>query len=444
MPARLAVLIIAAAISLAACAPGESSERIVLVTLDTTRADAFSPGSDGRVPLERTAAWAQRGRRFTRCYAASSTTQPTHASLFTGLHPWEHGVPRNGAVLEGGATLAERLQAAGFATAAAVASFPVDAQFGFARGFDRYEDTFTHGDVSMWSGVAPAGAFWSPAQVVIERAQEVLDSLPAPRQFFWFHFFDPHGPYGDSDGESPGLGLIEVRERIRRGEDATALVQRARLLYESDLRSMDRALDELLARLDADAAQGIETHVVLVADHGESFGEGGSLGHGKRLTREQIQVPCVVRSPRITPGESALPVGTVDFHATLLDLAGLPHEGHGRSLLNADLAPTPVVGMRRTFPKPYRELRTDGRVVVIDGVQFFVADDAGVFTGNADAVRRFDVGDEVPAEVAAGARKLFAGFTEALASKNPRESLDEETRRRLETLGYVGEGEPAP
>jgi arylsulfatase A-like enzyme len=445
MSARLVVLFIAVPLHFAACTPADSDERIVLVTLDTTRADALSPGNDGRVPLARTAAWAQQGRRFTRCYAASSTTQPTHASLFTGLHPWEHGVPRNGAVLlPGFPTLAERLQAAGFATAAVVASFPVDAQFGFSRGFDRYQDDFSHGSVSLWSGVEPEagpGPFWSPAHVVQGRIEGVLDSMPLGRQFVWFHFFDPHGPYGDSDGESPGLGLVEVRERIRRGEDGAALARRARSLYESDLRSMDRALGALFERLDADAARGIETHVVLIADHGESFGEGGSLGHGKRLTREQIEVPCVVRSSRVAAGESAVPVGTVDFHATLLDLAGLPHEGHGRSLLGDRLEPAPVLGMRRTFPQPYRDLRVDGSVVVIEGLQFYVADEAGVVTGNAEAVERFDLGGDVPAKAADAARRRFAGFARALAARTPHEPLDDATRRRLEALGYLGEGE---
>ncbi len=236
---------------------GTPRDRIVLVTLDTTRADALLPGGDGVAPMARTAAWAEGGHRFTRCYAASSTTKPTHASLFTGLHPWEHGVPRNGTVLEGATTLAERLRAAGFATGAAVASFPVDAQFGFDRGFDAYEDDFTHGRVARWSGVVPEagpGAFWSPASVVVERALALLDALPPGRQFVWLHLFDPHGPYGDADGESSGLGLVEVKERIRRGEDGEALMQRARELYESDLRAMDRGFGRFLERLELDAA----------------------------------------------------------------------------------------------------------------------------------------------------------------------------------------------
>ena len=112
----------------------------MLITLDTLRADGLAPRL-----MPRTAAFADRGLRFERAYAATATTQPTHATLFTGLHPWEHGLTRNGRVLAAGFdTLAERLRAAGFETAAVVASFPLERRFGFAQGFDSYEQEFRH------------------------------------------------------------------------------------------------------------------------------------------------------------------------------------------------------------------------------------------------------------------------------------------------------------
>jgi arylsulfatase A-like enzyme len=134
--------------------PG-SPIRIVLVTLDTLRLDGFTGSGVREGPMPRTLEFAAQGQRFEQAYAASPNTQPTHASMLTGLHPWEHGVTRNGRVLDDGfETIAELLQTHGYSTAAVVSSFPLHARFGFDQGFDSYQDDFMlEAGNDTWEGV---------------------------------------------------------------------------------------------------------------------------------------------------------------------------------------------------------------------------------------------------------------------------------------------------
>ncbi len=144
---------------LLACGSGGEQRpvRRVLVTLDTLRLDVFAGGESS--PLERTRRWADRGLVFERYYSATSSTQPSHATLFTGLHPWQHGVPRNGVLLaEEHLTPAEQLALEGFRSGAVVSSFPVHSSFGFAQGFDVYSEEFSEGHMKRWNGVERDGA----------------------------------------------------------------------------------------------------------------------------------------------------------------------------------------------------------------------------------------------------------------------------------------------
>jgi arylsulfatase A-like enzyme len=191
-----------------------------------------------------------------------------------------------------------------------------------------------------------------------------------------------------------------------------------------------------------DDREEIETHVVVVSDHGESFGEGGSVGHGKRLTAEQILVPCFVLSPRVTPGVSVRPIGTTDLTTTILSLAGVVPEDDapgGRDLLDPVAGPTRIVGMRRTFKRIVHERRTDGSVHVHDGLRFYVLGGHDLVTGNSTGtLTRNDSSEEVTdPEEAAAARQLFAEFEEQFATMELLAREDAETLEKLEALGYV-------
>jgi hypothetical protein len=230
------------------CSAKETKVRIVLITLDTLRLDGVS--TPGQAPMSATRQWSKKGLNFRRFYTASSTTQPSHATLFTGLHPWQHGVTRNGQVLSSEyETLAERLSDAGFRTAAVVASFPVHGQFGFDQGFDLFFDEFREDEVENWGGVERDDpAFYSQADFVSKEAHESLDRLGGEKQFFWFHFFDAHSPYGDTNKSGGTMNHPDITDGVvNEAKPPGRLCRRAHKLYEDDLRFLDHQLDILPA-----------------------------------------------------------------------------------------------------------------------------------------------------------------------------------------------------
>jgi arylsulfatase A-like enzyme len=337
-------------------------------------------------------------------------------------------------------TLTERLRDAGFRTAAAVASFPLHRHFGFNQGFQTYHDDFTEGGADRWGGRAVSESrFWSSAEEITGTALAQIDTARGSKQFFWFHYFDAHAPYGGSSGSSRDLNVPKVLARIGGGANPGRVLAKARGQYDLDVGYLDAALDEVLVRLDEDREK-IETHVVVVSDHGESFGEGGSVGHGRRLTPEQIVVPCFVLSPRVTPGVDLRPIGTTDLTSTILSLAGVAGDAPGGSdLSDQSRKGTPVVGMRRVFDHGVQETRIDGTVHELEALRFYALVGQDLLTGSSQGpITRNDSSEEVTVEAeAAAARKLFAGFEEQLMGAAIRGRDDEETREKLQALGYV-------
>ena len=417
---------------------------MVLVTLDTLRYDSLAAGPEAAMPLTR--ARLSGCAEFERFYAASPATQPTHATLFTALHPWQHGVSGNGLVLgEERQTVAESLREAGFRTSAVVSSFPLARRFGFAQGFDEYHDRFTHSMYATdnWQGTSGPEdrRFYSLAESVTAAAIGTLDrAAGAPRQFHWFHYFDPHHPYGDTAAGPTVSPLDVVREIVEGRAERQAGIARARRLYDRDVAYLDRSLDRLLERLDAERGR-FETHLLITADHGESFGEDGSMFHGRRLTEGQIRAPLVVCSPRIAPGRRGDVAGSIDVPATLLSLAGMAGAAGGRDLVEGAGRPGGAFGMRNTFRGPARELRLDGRSYPLDGRLFYAVDAQGtLYRGHGEELLE----PLRPGGGGIGATSdperlmaLFASFEARLERSGAAAAADEEARRALEALGYL-------
>jgi arylsulfatase A-like enzyme len=422
------------------CHGGSRGTRVVLITLDTLRYDSFR-GAEGRPSaMPRLLARAQRGVLFDRFFAATSSTQPSHATIFTGLHPWQHGLTRNGlALATGPTTVAETLHAAGFATQAVVAAFPLSARFGFAQGFDRFDEELTEGTLMpAWEGQGdPEERYYRLAGRVTTTAVAQIDTAKGSKQFFWFHYFDAHAPYGDTT-EGPRLRPQDILAEAHAGRDVRAEVVRARELYDRDVSSLDASLETLLVRLDRDAGT-YDTHVVVVADHGESFGEDGSLAHGKRVTRGQVHVPCVVLSPRVAPAVRTDVAGSIDVAATLLALSGVKGRPPGGHDLLGPVRGGSAFGMRRTFRASQTELRLDGQPHALDENVFYAVDQDGRFyAGNRGGLKP-EEGD-MPADAAVARRleAVFGAFERQVAQAGSPAPLDPETERALKALGYLG------
>lgn len=272
---------------------------VLLVTLDTTRADRI--GCYG-YPAARTPnldALASGGVRFANAYTSVPLTLPSHASILTGQTPPVHGVRNNGAYVLDRAriTLAELLKQRGYATAAFVASFSVDSRFGLDQGFDVYDDDFQAG--------APFKALNAErrAEQVYEEFAAWVDESPPQPFLGWVHFFDPHLPY------SPPEPYSEQLENP----------------YDGEIAYMDFMLGRVLRKL-RDRGVLERTLVVIAGDHGEGFGEKGESGHGVFVYDETLRVPLLLMA------ESRLPAGRVvdarvrliDVLPTVLDLLDLP------------------------------------------------------------------------------------------------------------------------
>jgi arylsulfatase A-like enzyme len=301
-----------AALALVALACGRPPERVVLISIDTLRADHVGAYGASRAHTPTLDELAARGVRFEHAFSPAPITLPAHASLLTGLEPPQHGVRGNGAfrLPEEALTLAEALRAAGFATAAFVGAFVLDRQYGLAQGFDAYDDRMTSRRAAGATGFAERRA-----DAVVDAALAWLAT--APERFFLFvHLYDPHANYDPP----PGFRAAFPRHPYA-GEIAFADAQLARLL--AGIR--ERWPDD-------------RTLVVATSDHGESLGEHGEATHAYTLYDATQRVPLLLAGPGLPRGAVASPVvRLVDVTPTILALAGLdaPPGSPGRDLRGA-------------------------------------------------------------------------------------------------------------
>jgi choline-sulfatase len=433
---RLSAFGLVAVLGLAACTsnarppanqPAAPARNLVLLTIDTMRADHV--GAYG-YPRARTPAMdrlAQEGARFDRAFASAPITLTSHASLLTGLYPPGHGARHNGVAMRGDIpTLATSLRDQGFATGAFVAAFPLDRRFGLARGFDVYGDRMPRGQDGRLANERRAN-------VVIDEAVAWLGTVRAAKRFFlWVHLFEPHAPYGDP--------ATDGRPAIDR--------------YDAEITAADAALSRLLSSLGPDLDH---TLVVVASDHGEAFGEHGEIGHSLFVYDTTLRVALILRGPGVPP-RRIVPdsVGLIDVAPTVTRLLGtgsldadgidlrpalegkaLPH----RALYAETFAPLLDFGW-----SPLRALR-DGRLKAIAAPRPELYDLA------ADPAERTDLGSGLQGEQdphVVDLAPMLAAMLKAvdrisgpdLPSQDPN-TAPRDAAARLGALGYV-QGGAAP
>ena len=285
---------------------------MLLVTLDTVRADHLGCYGDAEAATPVLDALASRGVRLETAVAHAPITGPSHASILTGVTPLRHGIRNNGGYVlpRQVGTIAEDFGRAGYRTAAFVSGFPLDTRFGYSRGFEVYDDKFPHGNDPRRAPYVER-----PADQTTSVALRWLDerSSSAAPWFLWIHYYDPHSPY-----EPPG-------------EFATRF---AKAPYDGEIAFVDQQLGVVLRRLEALGVSG-RTLVLVVGDHGESLAEHGEATHGIFLYDATLKVPWIMAGPGVPGGGVSKVVGRlIDVAPTLLDYAGLPvrPEIEGRSM----------------------------------------------------------------------------------------------------------------
>lgn len=323
-------------------APGLS---IILITVDTLRADALGcyGNPDARTPaIDRLAA---QGARFANAQAQSSWTLTAHASIMTGLTVGQHGADAASLYLPASRdTIAAMLARRGYRTAAIVSSVYTGSRFGFAHGFEVFNEEMS----PPWTGLAACGLArrlgvaphtWVPsderrAGSVTAAALSILERDRDAPSFLWLHYFDPHSDYdppppfaaaragyaGPFDGATIPLLDVNLHRRAIRPED----VRHLRSLYDGEVAYLDSELAALVAGLRR-LGLARRTAIVLTADHGESFYEHGTLLH-ESLYQEVLHVPLLLWLPGRIPAARVVDatVRQMDIAPTVAELAGVP------------------------------------------------------------------------------------------------------------------------
>jgi arylsulfatase A-like enzyme len=410
-----------------AAAGAARGSSLLLVTLDTTRADRL--GAYGAVASETPAfdALARSGWLFERAFTVAPVTLPAHVSMLTGLYPPSHGVRHNAEfrLAEGLPTLAEQLRGAGYATAAFVSSFVLDARYGLDRGFDVYDDEFA----GPGGSVFPSALLERRGSATVAAAIEWLRRQPAQRPvFLWVHLFDAHAPY-----EPPEPWRSRWSSRP----------------YEGEIAAADAALGRLLAAIESRASV-----VVVAGDHGEGLGDHRERTHGIFLYDETTRVPLVVRLP---PTAKAAPqrvgglVSLVDLAPSLLHLLGVPDRARrdGRNWFAPAAAspdPEPAVYLEALMPwidygwAPLTALRgRDVKLIRAPRPEFYdLAADPGERRDlAADPTKRREMARWASrlAEFGDPMKSLAAGGSGGT-------SLGASEREALQALGYLGGAGP--
>ncbi|NUR54553.1 MAG: sulfatase, partial [Acidobacteria bacterium] len=279
-----------------------SALNLVVVTLDTTRADRIGAYGRAHAGTPQFDALAAEGVVFDHASTSAPITLPAHSSIFTGRFPPQHGVRDNGGYFlnENEQTLAEVLKARGYATGGFIAAYVLDSKWGIAQGFDTYFDDF---DLSKYR-VFSMGNIQRPGNEVVDRALPWIDQHRGAPFFAWVHLYDAHSPYAP-----PEPFKTQFAGDLYQGEISFADAQVGRVVQ--FLRDRD-----LLDR----------TVIVVIGDHGESLDDHGEQGHGFFVYESVVHVPMIVRAPfsAMQRRRVADPVRSVDVMPTVLDLLGVP------------------------------------------------------------------------------------------------------------------------
>jgi arylsulfatase A-like enzyme/Tfp pilus assembly protein PilF len=406
---------------------GVEKPNVILVTMDTTRADHLGCYGYQGVLTPTLDALAGRGVLFEQAATAAPLTLPAHSTIMTGMYPTYHGVRVNGntALSEEQTTLAEVLSAQGYRTGAFIGAFVLDGRWGLKQGFEHYDDQF---DLKKYRHIDLASV-QRPGNEVMEAALGWLEGRKDDPFFAWIHLYDPHTPY-----EPPEPYRSEYGGRGLAG------------LYDGEIAFMDEQVGRCVTWLEKNKLDK-STVIVLVGDHGEGLGSHGEGTHGYFVYDYAVHVPLIVVAP--LPGLAgkrvSTQVSTADIFPSIIDLtgAGPVVKTHGRSLVplmfhpagrrvSSAYAESMVPNIQFGWA-PLQLLRTN-RYKYIDAPKpelFDIAADPGETTNLAGA------NPEVARKMKEDLDRFIAVASRGAPTPQAA-NLDKETMERLAALGYIG------
>lgn len=390
---------------------------VLLITLDTTRADRLGCYGYADAHTPALDALAASGVRFARAYCHVPLTLPSHISLFTGTFPPTHGISMNaGGILSREVpTITEAFQERGYRTGAFVGAWVVNGAFGLERGFEYYDDAeVTADDLMDITGQQ------RPADQVCDSALAWLEAEPGRPFFVWVHFFDPHWPY-----KAP-----------------TSYTQKCPDPYDAEIAFVDHQVSRLMAWLTATNLRD-KTLVVAAGDHGEAFGEHGELEHGMFLYDPTTLVPLIFSFPGTLPAGTVVAKGgrLVDVFPTIVGLLGWPSpEGvDGVSMAAAcrtgqgEFEPVYVEAKHSLFGFGWAALYS----LITERYKFIDAPTPELYDLDADPAESVNLAERQPET----AKELKAELSRLMGEMKRRApqplNVDAETLERLSALGYV-------
>jgi choline-sulfatase len=401
-------------------------DNILLVTLDTTRADRL--GCYGYADAETAVldGLARDGVLFERCITPTAFTLPSHCSIMTGEYPASHGVRINGdlALADAQTTLAERLSAMGYRTGAFVGAFVLDSRWGLKQGFEHYDDYFKlkPGEQLDLAGVQ------RPGNKVVDAALEWLDQKDARPFFAWVHLYDPHTPY-----EPPEPWRSRWNDSLSH-------------LYDGEIAFTDSQVGRLLDWLESKGL-GKKTIAVIVADHGEGLGSHGEAEHGYFVYDYAVHVPFLMSLPVEGYHGVRIPaeVRTIDIVPTLLQLIGAPpaKKVDGVSLVPLLTHPSrqgPRYAYSESMSPPMQYGWSALYSLRTRAYKYIDAPKPELYDLKADPDEEENLIAQLP-QVAKQLRQELTKMREGMSAERPETqeaNIDEETLRRLASLGYIG------
>jgi arylsulfatase A-like enzyme/Flp pilus assembly protein TadD len=293
------VVALASATACVGCRTASVPQNVLLVTLDTTRADRLGCYGYPKAATPVLDALAAESTLFEHAVTPAPITLPSHSTMMTGLNPYHHGVRYNGihVLSKKPATLAERLGEAGFKRGAVVSSFAVATRFGLNRGFESYDDLFAekpNEDLGTHLERKAADA--------IDRGIAWWNGHAADKRFLWVHLYDAHYPYAP-----PFPYSVQFADRP----------------YDGEIASVDHELGRLFNTLKKSGAWR-STLVIVAGDHGEGLFDHGERWHANQVYESTTHVPFIIKAAGTpAPRRVREPVSLADIMPTVLDLAGL-------------------------------------------------------------------------------------------------------------------------
>lgn len=400
----------------------EDKPNILLITVDTLRADHLGVYGYDKVETPNIDRLARNGTRFEQAIAHAPLTLPSHISILTGTLPPTHGVRNNGFRYpdSGPPTLAEVLRKAGYRTGAFVGAFPLDSRFGLGRGFEVYDDLYGTRNASRDLTFVER-----KADDVNAKALSWIESRRGERFFAWIHYFDPHAPY---EPPPPYASAYRGHE------------------YDGEIAYTDAAIGRLLGRLGDWGLTG-RTLIVLTADHGESLGEHEEATHGIFIYDATLRVPLVFSRAGSVPVGKVVkrPVGSIDIVPTILAIIGIPPPPsvQGTSLLPAMKSAAETPGAEAYVESLSGWL--DRRWAPLQGIRssewkFIDAPQPELYDLRSDPGERKNVISAHPDEakrMGATLQRILRAAPSPAANKARSAALSPETRDKLRALGYV-------